>query len=62
MTLVYVHNFDGTKAPFASVEDAMAQASHDAKYGFQIPVKITEGEDGKVLHNTSAIRKAADKL
>lgn len=57
----YIHNEDGTKAPYASAEEAMAQASHDAKYGFQIPVKIADEKD-KIVYDAAQIRKAADAL
>jgi hypothetical protein len=60
-SLVYIHYEDGTRAPYASVEDAMAQASHDAKFGFGVPRCVTN-EDGSLIHDQKEIRKAADKL
>jgi hypothetical protein len=60
--LIYIHYEDGTKAPYASADDAMAQASHDAKYGFGVPMHIADEDGSNVIHDQKAIRKVADKL
>jgi hypothetical protein len=62
MAAVYLHNEDGTKAAYSTEEEALAQAAHDAKYGFQVPVKITDEDGTNVLANKDSIKKAADKL
>lgn len=63
MPTVYLHWNEGghdeqeRRAAYASKEDALAQAAHDLANGHPDVVSICD-EDGKVLMNKTAIKKA----
>lgn len=50
MHYVIYHQGDyESKAAFNTLKEAQAQANHDHKQGFAIPLRI-EDEDGNVIH------------